>query len=96
MKDIKVHFEEVKPVKNQWQQAIWYILNWKSFSLKEIINDSMFYKFQTRLSEIESEHGEITEKSRKQFINRFGKTSNYMVYEKSVSDEKLKQIFKLY
>lgn len=68
-------------ISNQWQQALWYLINWKSFSLSEVINDSMFYKFQSRLSEIESEHGEICERSTKVFTNRFGRTSKCTIYE---------------
>lgn len=82
----------MKKPKTQKQQALWYLINWKSFSLKDIINDSMFYKFQTRLSELESEFGSLAEKSKKEFINRFGRKSKYVIY--SCSDqEKAKEVY---
>ena len=80
---------------NQKQQALWYLINWQSFSLLEVINDSMFYKFQTRLSEIESEHGAITEKAKRKFENRFGRKSNYLTYT-CTNIEKAKELFKIY
>ncbi len=48
--------KDLPKYRNQHQQALWYLYNWdKWFSLKDVINDSMFFKFQTRLSEIEAE-----------------------------------------
>ena len=59
----------MKEPKNQHQLVLWYLLNFKDpFSLKEVINDSMFFKFQTRLGEIETKHGEITIKKQRIFI----------------------------
>lgn len=84
----------MKP-KNQWQLALWYLINWDNLNVKDVINDSMFYKFQARLSEIELEHGTITTKERKKFTNRFGKTSTYVQY--SCTDKnKAKELFNLY
>ncbi len=51
-------------VTNQHQQVLYYLVNWDKFSLKDVILDSMFYKFQARLSEIELEHGSITNKTK--------------------------------
>ena len=48
----------MKP-KNQHQLPLYYLYNWDSFSLKDVINDSMFFKFQTRLSELEKKHGTL-------------------------------------
>lgn len=67
-------------INNQHQQVLWYLTNLRSFSLKDVIKDSMFYKFQTRLSEIESEHGILANRQKVQFTNRFGRKSNYYVY----------------
>jgi len=79
--------------KNQHQQVIWYLLNWQHwFSLKDVINDSMFYKFQSRLGEIEREHGTITNKKSKSFTNRFGRTSSYNVYT-AIDRQKLKELY---
>jgi len=72
----------MKEPKNQHQLVLWYLINWeKPFSLKDVINDSMFFKMQTRLSDIEIEHGDITIKTRKEFINRFGRPSSYLIYQ---------------
>lgn len=77
--------------KNQHQQALWYLINWKEFSLKEVINHSMFYKFQSRLSEIEREHGYITKKTTQSFINKFGKKGSYKLY-KCIDKQKAKEL----
>ncbi len=82
-------------IKNQHQQVLWYLINWDSFSLMDLIKDSMFIKFQTRLSEIESEHGSLTTKTRVNFINRFGNTSSYLVYQCS-NKEKSKLLIDKY
>ena len=77
--------------KNQHQQALWYLINWKEFSLKDVINHSMFYKFQSRLSEIERTHGYITEKTPQSFINKFGKKASYKLY-KCIDKQKAKEL----
>lgn len=82
--------------KNQHQLVIYYLLKWKAFSLKDVINDTMFFKMQTRLSEIQKEFGQIVSKKKIKFINRFGRTSDYNVYSSSVSKEKLIEIFNHY
>ncbi len=81
---------------NQKQQVLWYLLNYESITMKFVINDSMFFKMNTRLSEIENEHGTITNKDKVKFINRFNRKSNFLKYSKSVSDERLEELFKLY
>ena len=82
-------------MKNQHQQVLWYLINWNEFSLKDIINDSMFYKFQTRLSDIELEYGTITEKTKAKFTNRFGRKSQYTIY-KCKNKELAKQLIDKY
>lgn len=82
----------MKTPKTQKQLALWYLINWKSFSLKDIINDSMFYKFQSRLSELESEFGSLAERKSKDFTNRFGTKSNYLVYS-CLDQSKAKEIY---
>ena len=82
----------MKTLKNQHEQVLWYLYNWDSFSLKDIINDSFFHKFQTRLSELENKYGELTVKTRKKFINRFGNKSSYYIY-KQISNEKTLEIW---
>ena len=71
----------MKDVKNQHQQVLWYLINWDKFSLLDVVKDSVFIKFQTRLSDIELQHGSITKKTKKGFINRFGRASEYNLYE---------------
>ena len=86
----------MKDPENQKQLVLWYLINWKTpFSLKDVINDSMFFKFQTRLSDIELEDGEITKKTRKTFTNRFGRPSSYLVYEAKDLDL-IKKLYNLY
>ena len=80
---------------NQKQQTLWYLLNWDSFSLADVIKDSMFHKFQTRLSEIENEHGAITKKTKQFFLNRFGRKSDYLIYS-CTDKEKANELFKTY
>ena len=82
-------------VKNQWQQALWYLINWNSFSLADVIREDMFYKFQTRLGEIEKEHGIICSRNRIKFINRFKKRRSYVLYT-CIDKEKARKIFKKY
>lgn len=82
-------------VKNQHQQVLWYLINWDSLSLKDVIMDSMFYKFQSRLGEIERDHGIITLKNKSNFINRFNRKSYFTVY-KCINKEKAKGLFLLY
>jgi hypothetical protein len=86
----------MKEPKNQHQLALWYLLNWKKpFSIKDLINDSMFFKFQTRLSEIEKDHGSISIKEREDFVNRFDRKSNYFTY-KARNKSKIIELYDLY
>lgn len=83
--------------KNQHQQVLWYLINWDKFSLKDVINDSMFYKFQTRLSDIENKYcGYIANREKAEFTNRFGRKSNYNIYSSRLSNEKLIELFNKY
>lgn len=83
--------------KNQHQQVLHYLINWKEFSMKEVINDSLFYKFQTRLSEIESDVScFIAERTRKSFVNKFGSKGSYNVYTACIPEEKLIELFNKY
>ena len=82
--------------KNQKQLVIYYLLKWESMTLKRVINHSMFFKFQTRLSEIEAKHGTIAFRDKVKFINQFGHKSNYNLYSKSINEEKLMEIYKTY
>tara|TARA_R110002049_G_scaffold4063_2_gene29297 strand:- start:7725 stop:7991 length:267 start_codon:yes stop_codon:yes gene_type:complete len=83
--------------KNQHQQVIWYLINWDEFSLMDLINDSMFIKFQTRLSEIENEVScFIAERTRVEFTNRFKRKSTYNKYKACIPKEKLIELFNRY
>lgn len=82
--------------KNQHQQVLWYLYNWDYFSLKDVINDSMFFKFQSRLSEIEAkENKELAKRERLSFTNRFGNKSSFNVY-KTEDKQYIKDIFNKY
>ncbi len=87
----------MKHPKNQHQAAIFYLytLNF-AFSLKTVIDSSMFFKFQSRLGEIESEHGTLATRERILFTNKYGNKSSYNVYYRSVSKQRLEQLFNLY
>ena len=79
--------------KNQHQLVLHYLIKWEWFSLKDVINDAMFFKFQTRLSELESKHGLLARRKRVNFINQFGHESAYNIY-KSVDKQKCINLFK--
>lgn len=86
----------MKPT-NQHQAVIYYLYNRDyAFSLKDVINDSMFFKFQSRLGEIEHKHGTLATRQRILFKNRFGNNGSYNVYYRSVSKQRLQELFKLY
>lgn len=86
----------MKP-KNQHQQVLYYLNKYSFwFSLNVVIQDSFFYKFQTRLAEIESEHGKLVDRKRTKFKNRFGNKSSYVSYKTCVSNKRLNELFKLY
>jgi hypothetical protein len=87
---------DLKP-KNQYQQVIWYLYNWQNFSIMNVINDAMFIKFQTRLSDIESDVScLIASRTPKTFTNRFGRKSTYNVYSACVPKDKLIELFEKY
>lgn len=85
----------IPPPKNQWQQVIYYLLLWNMFSYLDVVKDSYMIKFQSRLSDVERDHGILTSKTRKEFKNRFGRTSSYVIY-KCIDKEKALQIYDLY
>jgi len=76
----KQKLDTMKEAKDQKQAVLWYLLNWETVTMKDVINDSLFFKFNTRLSEIEGEHGLIANRVREKFTNRFGRKSNFHVY----------------
>jgi hypothetical protein len=81
--------------KNQHQLVLFYLMNYAKFDLKFVINDSMFIKFQTRLSDLENEYGTFTKKEWKPFVNRFGHSSRYLEYSlsnKELAETILKEI----
>ena len=79
-------------INNQHSQALWYLINWNKFTLMDVIKDSMFYKFGSRLGELEVENGTLCKREKSNFINRFGRKSTVTTYE--VTDiEKAKSIY---
>lgn len=86
----------MKSPKNQHQLVLWCLYyNTKPISLLDVIKEFMFFKFQTRLSEIEREHGTLVLRQRKGFTNRFGVKSSYTTY-KAISKELLKKLYEKY
>ena len=66
---------------NQKAQVLWYLKTMGSLNLKDVIVDSMFFKFQSRLSDIEIEMGRvIANRVRIKFTNKFGRKSTYVQY----------------
>jgi len=93
---MKNKLELGKP-KNQYHQVLFYLYYWENFSLGDLINDSFFYKFQSRLSEIENkEMSLIANRERKSFTNRFGNKSTFNIYNRCISKEKIKELFNKY
>jgi len=84
----------MKNPKKQKQQVIWYLYNWDELTLKDVINDSLFHKFQTRLSEIELKFGIITKKTRHTFTNKFGNSGSFYSY-KAIDKNKLELLYEV-
>lgn len=84
----------IKQPKNQHQLVCWYLLTMNGFSLREVINDSMFFKFQTRLSELEKEHGLLAKRTKVKFTNRFQHSRVYYLYE-AIDKQKVLSIYNL-
>jgi hypothetical protein len=83
--------------KNQHQQVLHYLIHWKEFSMKDVINDSLFYKFQTRLGEIENDIScFIAERTRKSFTNKFGNNGSHNTYTACIPEEKLIELYNKY
>jgi len=83
-------------ITNSYQEAIYYLMTMTNFSLADVISDSMFFKWQTRLSDIESDHGVIASRTKRQFTNQFGRISTYNIYNASVTQKRLTEIFNSY
>lgn len=77
---------------NQHELILWYLYNWQEFSLKDLINDSMFFKAQTRLSELEQEYGQLAKREKVKFINRFNHKSEYNVYS-AIDKKRILEIY---
>ncbi len=83
-------------ITNTYQEAIYDLMTMSNFSLADVIHESMFYKFQSRLSDVESDHGIIAKRTKRQFTNQFGRKSDYNVYNACVSQKILTEIFNSY
>ena len=82
---------------NRKQQAIWYLLEWDDyFTSNDIIKHSEFNKWRTRMSEIQEVHGTIMTNQTRKFVDRFGFKNHCQEYKRSVSKERLIEIFNLY
>ena len=85
----------MKEPKNQHALVLWYLYHFPPFSLRHVINDSMFIKFQTRLSELERNHGLIAKRHRTSFTNKFGKKGSYYQYS-AIDKNRIKELYKEY
>lgn len=84
----------MKP-KNQKQLVLYYLAIWEQVTMKNVILDSMFYKFNTRLSEIENElMTNITTKKVVTFTNKLGNPAHYTVYKRCISLKRIAELFK--
>lgn len=77
--------------KTHQEVVLWYLHHWESFTLKDIINDCMLYKFQTRLSELEKKYGELANRKTIKAKNRFGHSMKVFEYS-AIDKEQIKQI----
>lgn len=86
---------ELNTPKNKQQLVLWYLIDWfnEPFSMKDVINDSMFYKFPARLSELEKIFGFLAEREKVKFKNRFGNSSVYCLF-KTIDRERCIEIYK--
>lgn len=85
--------KEIRQPNNQRELVLYYLITRKEISTKDAINDSMFFKFNTRLSELECDLSEqIANRREVKFTNRFGHNSSYLVYS-AVDKEKLIEMY---
>lgn len=78
--------------KNQHELVLFYLYSRNFFTLKDLIEDSMFFKFQTRLSDLEKIHGKLANRVRFSFVNRFGHHGSYFVYS-AIDKSKILSIY---
>lgn len=70
----------MKPPKNQKTLVLWHLINKTTVSQVDVITEDMFWKFNTRLSELEAKYGAIANRKRLPFTNRFGHKGGYLIY----------------
>tara|TARA_R110000868_G_scaffold225962_1_gene478315 strand:+ start:144 stop:443 length:300 start_codon:yes stop_codon:yes gene_type:complete len=70
----------VQNPKTRRQEVFYQLLSRKSFSMKDVINDSMFYKFGARLIEVESDYGQLAKRTPIKLINKYGNHCTYVEY----------------
>ena len=82
----------VIPPQNQQAEALYYLITKDSVTLMDVINESGLYKFQTRLGEVEQEYGQLAERIKESFTNKFNRKGNYFRY-KSIDKERLIEVY---
>jgi hypothetical protein len=82
----------IKKPKTRTQQALWYLISLKEFSLYDVVKLSGFIKFQTRLSDLEKVHGRLAKRTTVKFVNIFGRADEYYLYS-ALDIEKCKSIY---
>ena len=89
-----VRRRNIKDPKNQYEQVLYYLYTYSDIDMKFVINDSMFYKFTTRLSELENKLAiTLASRTKEKFVNKFGTRSSFNRYSSALPKEKLEEIF---
>jgi len=82
----------IKNPKNQQAEALYYLITKSSITLMDVINQSGLYKFQTRLGEVEQEYGQLAERIKESFTNKFNRKSKHFRY-RAINKKKLIDIY---
>lgn len=78
--------------KNQHELVLYYLYTYRKFDMRDLILDTMFYKFQTRLSELEKKHGDLANRKVQTFTNRFGHKGYHTSYS-AIDKERIYEIY---
>jgi hypothetical protein len=70
----------IQSPKTRRHEVFYHLLSRDSFSMKDVINDSMFYKFGARLMEVESDYGVLAKRTPIKLINKYGNPCTYVEY----------------
>ena len=83
--------------RNDKAKALYYLIDWNNFSLVDIINRNMFYKWQTRINELESELMTVlVTKTKIHYLDEFKVDRSYFRYNKAKTTNELVEIYNKY